>query len=1124
VAAPIDGDNNPPVHIHDNAEGPPDAASTRGARGDQNVQLNGVAANGREEAGTPPPTVPTAEVAADGNPPAEMEYYTPIRLTAEEIMHNDPNLQGITPADRKLIEVYGDTIHQNDGRHLDGGIGIQEDRKWQRLHFRVASCTLALYDLPNGRWANRFLAIQTKLWRDTRQRNCNSEKPLVFAACILCKVKDVKRFSDVKQLIWARLDQWEAGKYCALVRGVEEETMGRGYANNHCEFEVESAGRRYDSMILSGKLRAAVRMITDRDPGGLFRPSDKCSKTGRPVIDVLREKHPEGIVPNAADFDEHPGGEELLDSPPVFCFEENVAKAAVKLSGGAGPCGVEGFTLKNWLLRHGETSEALRVEIANWVCWLSNGSPPYAAYRALNTVRALAADKRPGVRPLGCGETWMRLIANCNHLQSKVGATNACGNTQLCAGLQSGIEANLHAVKAIWPQSAGWMDNQVQDGDGDVLDGNGDDEDAEDVAGASGTGLDSTSTNSRYTPNTGFGAALFDARNAFNELNRYLMLWNVAHLWNRGSRFAFNRYRHWGICLVRDRPGQLAIELHSKEGITQGDCFAMSLYGVALLPLATKMRDEFPTALQPWFADDSGSAGEAKPNAGCLDFLVKNGPKYGYFADPSKSYYICKEEDEEVARAEFGKLGLEINYSRGERYLGGFIGSGASKEQWLGDMVAKWVAAVEALAAVAVKHLQTAYAGFTFCLQNEWQYLQRVVADTGPFFEPLERAIRSKFIPALLGLTEIDGKFRELLTHSVTKGGLALRNPVDTAAYVHVASKEATLHLTQSLIDDSVDFDIRTHLAAARAAGQAARSGRLGREQRHLDARAKDVPADGRRDKRNSASGVWLTVVPSRLNGSGISAEEWRDNVRLRYNLQPIDMPDRCDGCNCQLTVEHALSCKKGGLVHIRHDDVADEWRYLCGTALSFGRVEREPRIYSSVGRLVREAGEAAETPAAGERDEMQTTGERGDAGVHGFWQRQRMAIFDVRITDTDARSARGRDYTKILAAHEKEKKDKYLDPCHQMRKDFTPLVYTVDGIAGREARNAERRLAAHLGMKWKKGYSEMVHYVRVRMALAVVRANSLLLRGSRDRQRTPRPCIADGSALLDWQTWQDRP
>jgi hypothetical protein len=45
-----------------------------------------------------------------------------------------------------------------------------------------------------------------------------------------------------------------------------------------------------------------------------------------------------------------------------------------------------------------------------------------------------------------------------------------------------------------------------------------------------------------YEPGTGFGSALFNAHNGFNELNRYLILWNVAHCWNR---FAFNRYRHW---------------------------------------------------------------------------------------------------------------------------------------------------------------------------------------------------------------------------------------------------------------------------------------------------------------------------------------------------------------------------------------------------------------------------------------------------------------------------------------------------------------------------------------------------------------------------------------------------
>jgi hypothetical protein len=156
------------------------------------------------------------------------------------------------------------------------------------------------------------------------------------------------------------------------------------------------------------------------------------------------------------------------------------------------------------------------------------------------------------------------MIANCNHMQSKVGATAACGNTQLCAGLQSGIEANLHAVRAIWPQSAGWLHDGSNEGDGA---GNEDGENTNGDGGAvnmiaisnrtqnDDAGVDEDVSNSCYTPDSGYGAALFDARNAFNELNRYLMLWNVAHLWNRGSRFAFNRYRHWGMCLVRDCPG-----------------------------------------------------------------------------------------------------------------------------------------------------------------------------------------------------------------------------------------------------------------------------------------------------------------------------------------------------------------------------------------------------------------------------------------------------------------------------------------------------------------------------------------------------------------------------------------
>ena len=150
------------------------------------------------------------------------------------------------------------------------------------------------------------------------------------------------------------------------------------------------------------------------------------------------------------------------------------------------------------------------------------------------------------------------------------------------------------------------------------------------------------------------------------------------------------------------------------------------------------------------------------------------------------------------------------------------------------------------------------------------------------------------------------------------------------------------------------------------------------------------------------------------------------------------------------------------------------------------------------------------------------TTEERGDASRHGFWERGCTTIFNMRITETDARSNRKKEFMKVLQQHGKEKKDKQLWNCLEMRKDFTPMVYLVDGIAGHKARNAEKRLATHLAGKWNRGYSQMVYYVRVRMAIVVVRANSLLIRVSRDQQQHWCPLIPEGvgAALGDWQTW----
>ena len=84
------------------------------------------------------------------------------------------------------MSVYGDAIHQNNGtRLLNIGIEAQEDNIWQRLHKRLVLLALFLYDLPNSHWANHFLNLQTKLWREVRERKCNLKTALDFLPCTI---------------------------------------------------------------------------------------------------------------------------------------------------------------------------------------------------------------------------------------------------------------------------------------------------------------------------------------------------------------------------------------------------------------------------------------------------------------------------------------------------------------------------------------------------------------------------------------------------------------------------------------------------------------------------------------------------------------------------------------------------------------------------------------------------------------------------------------------------------------------------------------------------------------------------------------------------------------------------
>ena len=83
--------------------------------------------------------------------------------------------------------------------------------------------------------------------------------------------------------------------------------------------------------------------------------------------------------------------------------------------------------------------------------------------------------------------------------------------------------------------------------------------------------------------------------------------------------------------------------------------------------------------------------------------------------------------------------------------------------------------------------------------------------------------------------------------------------------------------------------------------------------------------------------------------------------------------------------------------------------------------------------------------------------------------------MLDTRVTDTDARSYCDLSSSKVLENAGKIKKDDYLTPCLTRRRGFMPLLYSVDEVAGKEAKSFERCIASLLAEKWDRPYSGMV-------------------------------------------------
>ncbi|KAL7474844.1 hypothetical protein ACHAW6_000795 [Cyclotella cf. meneghiniana] len=381
-------------------------------------------------------------------------------------------------------------------------------------------------------------------------------------------------------------------------------------------------------------------------------------------------------------------------------------------------------------------------------------------------------------------------------------------------------------------------------------------------------------------------------------------------------------------------------------------------------------------------------------------------------------------------------------------------------------MIQKWVTGIERLATVATRFPHSAYAGLVLCLSAEWQYICQTIQDVGPSLAPVENALCKKFLPAVLGIDgTIDDELRTCLGNEVKTKGLAIRDPTLTAAFLYSTSVEATDMLAGTFIQ-TAPINVKAHQNCVCSADAKHRKTRRdGEVTFHIALMERLPPKVKKWMEHATAAGEWLSTIVDRFSCTELTKDEWLDNVAIRYGRRPDNLPDQYDGCDAGLTLEHGLSCMKGGLVGIHHDDPL--------------QATHPPPPH---------AAPSQPTPLEMKHVEMSLLTDSGTMD-------KELTSMSASGTLTPAPTATPPQAKFLRVMSKKRKTSTRLHA--STGRDFTPLVDSVDRMASKDAQTAEQCIAWLLAKKWSRTYLGMASLIHTRMSLAIVQSNTLLLRGN---------------------------
>ena len=343
---------------------------------------------------------------------------------------------------------------------------------------------------------------------------------------LLQKTNNKAKGKENKETLARRLEMWNSGMISELLR--EGEALQRRLPKlNGNKNSIAEKAKRLKNLVIEGKINPALRLLDSSASSGILPiNSETCT--------LLKEKHPDA----APKFHEMLLNGPLKNIEPVI-FEsitsDLIQKMSLKTKGAAGPSLFDADDWKRMIgtKLYGAAGVDLSKSIARFarlLCTEEIYDPRSIA--ALMACRLIPLDKNPGLRPIGIGEVLRRLIGKAVTHVLKAEMRDAAGGLQLCVSHEGGVEAGIHGMKEIY-----------------------DDEETQ-------------------------GVIQVDANNAFNTINRGVLLHNIRVLCPELATFANNCYTEPARLFVTG-----GLEMVSSEGTTQGCPTAMPIYAIGILPL-----------------------------------------------------------------------------------------------------------------------------------------------------------------------------------------------------------------------------------------------------------------------------------------------------------------------------------------------------------------------------------------------------------------------------------------------------------------------------------------------------------------------------------------------------------